>query len=207
MTDRKSRLSAHWQSTVVQHLEHSAQVYTRLAHTWSYAILTVADVLTDSLQNGGKILLCGNGGSAADCQHMATELMSRLSKDFDRPALPAIALTTDTSFVTAFANDCGFEGVFARQVQGLGKPSDALIAISTSGRSPNVIRAVEQARMIGMHTVGLLGGDGGELVNAVDSSIVIPDNNTQRIQEGMLAVEHMLCYLIERYLFSEENST
>ena len=107
---------------------------------------SAADVITEAFRSGGKLLLCGNGGSAADCQHMAAEFVSRLTKDFERPGLPAIALTTDTSFLTAYTNDCGFEGVFARQVQALGRPGDVLLGISTSGNSANVIQAVEVAR-------------------------------------------------------------
>ena len=161
--------------------------------------------MADTFRSGGKVLLCGNGGSAADCQHMATEFVSRLSKEFERPGLPAIALTTDTSFLTAFTNDCGFEGVFARQVQALGRPGDVLIGISTSGNSPNVIRAVEAARAAKMHIIALT-GNSGRLTGIVDIAIAVPSDNTQHIQEAHLGIEHLLCYLIERHLFQRQCS-
>ena len=131
---------------------------------------------------------------------MAAEFVSRLTKDFERPGLPAIALTTDTSFLTAYANDCGFEGVFTRQVQALGRPGDVLIGISTSGNSTNVIQAVELARTIGMRTVSLT-GSGGRLAKLADVAITVPSDDTQHIQEVHLAVEHLLCMLVERALF------
>jgi D-sedoheptulose 7-phosphate isomerase len=151
------------------------------------------------------VLLCGNGGSAADCQHKATELVSRLTKDLERPALPAIALTTDTSFLTAFANDYGYEGVFERQVQALGKPSDLLIGISTSGNSANVIRAVAAAQAAAMHTI-VLTGNSGRLAGMATIAIAVPSANTQHIQEAHLAIEHLLCELVERALFDRQDS-
>jgi D-sedoheptulose 7-phosphate isomerase len=126
--------------------------------------------------------------------------VSRLSASFERPGLPAIALTTDTSFMTAFANDHGFEGIFERQVQALGKPEDILLAISTSGSSKNVILAVEQARATGMKSIGLV-GDGGRLGGMCDILIAVPDNSTQHIQEAHLAIEHVICDLVEIVLF------
>jgi D-sedoheptulose 7-phosphate isomerase len=192
-----------WRQEVLAQLEQSAEVQRRLAREGSDSILAAADLLAERVRAGGKVLLCGNGGSAADCQHMAAELVGRLSKALDRPAIPALALTTDTSFLTAFTNDFGFEGVFARQVQALGKPGDVLVGISTSGHSVNVVRAVEQAHADGIHTVGLLGNDGGLLARLVDVRIVVPGPDTQRIQEGMLTVEHILCYLVERSVFQE----
>jgi D-sedoheptulose 7-phosphate isomerase len=135
---------------------------------------------------------------------MATEFISRLSREFERPGLPAIALTTDTSFLTAFANDCGFEGVFARQVQALGRPGDVLIGISTSGNSTNVIHAVEAARAAHMRII-VLTGSGGRLAGMADIPITVPSENTQHIQEAHLAIEHLLCYLIERHLFQRQS--
>src|SRR5438105_13433847 len=128
--------------TIVARLCESAAVMDAAAREAS-SIARAASIITDAFRAGGKLLLCGNGGSAADCQHVAAEFVSRLTRDFDRPGLPAIALTTDTSFLTAYTNDVGFDGVFARQVQALGKPGDVLLAISTSGTSANVLRAVE----------------------------------------------------------------
>jgi D-sedoheptulose 7-phosphate isomerase len=131
---------------------------------------------------------------------MAAEFVSRLSKDFERPGLPAIALTTDSSFLTAFANDCGFDGVFERQVQALGRPGDVLIGISTSGNSPNVVRAVRYARTEGIRSVALTGGQ-GQLTSVADVAISVPSTDTQHIQETHLAIEHLICWLVERDLF------
>ena len=164
-------------------------------------ILKVAEIITLSFKNGKKLLLCGNGGSAADCQHIATELVIRLSHDVNRPALPAIALTTDTSNLTAGGNDIGFENVFARSVEGLGNNGDVLLAISTSGNSPNVLKAVQTAKDKGMKTVAFIGGNGGKLISEADQSVTIPSANTQRIQEGHITAAHIICELIERELY------
>ena len=184
------------------HVDESVQVTRRIADCCGESILQAADAMAETFRAGGKVLLCGNGGSAADCQHMAAELVSRLTADFVRPGLPAISLTTDSSFLTAYANDCGYDGVFARQVQALGRPDDLLIGISTSGCSSNVIHAVRAARGLGMRTVALIGA-GGPLVELVDIAIAIPSTNTQYVQEAHLMVEHILCDLVERYLFGE----
>lgn len=185
------------------HLLESADIKRQTSEKCLDAILAAAKLITDTLQAGGKILLCGNGGSAADCQHMAAEFVSRLSKDFERPGLPAVALTTDTSFLTAFANDYGFEGVFERQVEALGKAGDILIGISTSGNSPNVIRAVETALTANMRAI-VLTGSGGRLAGMAHVSISVPSTNTQYIQEAHLAIEHTLCELVERTLFANK---
>lgn len=181
-------------------LKRSAEVKLRIAESCGREILASAEVISDCFRSGGKLLLCGNGGSAADCQHMAAEFVSRLTVAFDRPGLPAIALTTDTSLLTAFANDSGFEGVFARQVQALGRPEDVLLAISTSGDSPNVLLAVEQATEIGMASIGLM-GNSGRLRSLCDVAINVPDESTQHIQEAHLAIEHVICDLVEIELF------
>jgi D-sedoheptulose 7-phosphate isomerase len=186
--------------TVTAHLFASAAVKERAAETCAMAILAAADLIAESFQKHGKLLLCGNGGSAADCQHLASEFTSRLSADFVRPGLPALALTTDTSFLTAYANDFDFDGAFARHVQALGRPGDVLVGISTSGRSRNVIRAVESAKNQRLATIGLTGRDGA-LKDLVDIAISIPSDNTQHVQETHLAVEHLLCHLVERVLF------
>ena len=182
------------------HLAESAELKRRVSEQCTESILRAANLIADTFKSGGKVLLCGNGGSAADCQHMATELLSRLTKDFERPGLPAIALTTDTSFLTAFSNDCGFEGVFERQTQALGEAGDVLIGISTSGNSPNVIRAVDAARAANMHTIALT-GQGGRLEGKSNIAIAVPSTNTQCIQEAHLAIEHILCELVERHVF------
>lgn len=184
------------------HLLQSAEIKRLIAEQCIDSILAVAGVITETFQSGGKLLLCGNGGSAADCQHMAAEFVSRLSKDFERPGLPTIALTTDTSFLTAFANDCGFDGVFARQVQTLGKPEDTLIGISTSGNSPNVIQAIEAAQAMKVRTI-VLTGNGGRLATIAHLAIAVPSTDTQYIQEAHLAIEHILCELVERALFGQ----
>jgi len=165
-------------------------------------IEAAASLLANCLRAGGKILLCGNGGSAADCQHLATELVSCLTRDFVRPGLAALALTTDTSILTAYANDFGFDGVFARQVQALGRPGDALLGISTGGGSRNVVAAVEEARRAGMRVVTLT-GERGILPGLADVAIRVPSGETQRIQEAHLAIEHILCHLVERDLYGE----
>jgi len=159
------------------------------------------ELLVEAYKEGKKLLLCGNGGSAADCQHIATELMIRLNHHIQRPALPAIALTTDTSNLTAGGNDIGFENVFARNVEGLGNEGDVLLAISTSGNSPNVIKAVEMAHAKRMKVMGFLGGNGGKLKSLVDIPVVIPSTNTQRIQEGHITVAHIICELTEEELY------
>ena len=162
------------------------------------AIQQIADRLAQVIAGGHKILVCGNGGSASDAQHFAAELIGRFEQE--RSAWPAIALTTDTSILTAVGNDYGFDDVFARQVQGLGSAGDALIGISTSGNSENVIRAVELGRQQGLHTVGLLGKEGGALRPMVDSAIVIADEATARIQEAHIFILHLLLYTPSVYI-------
>ena len=182
------------------HLFESADILKKVADVCTDTINAAAMEIVRTFKEGGKVLLCGNGGSAADCQHMATEFVSRLSKDFERPGLPALALTTDTSFLTAFTNDCGYENVFARQVEALGKPGDLLIGISTSGTSINVIRALETARKGNMRTIFLT-----STINPTEGKgdivIAVPATNTQYIQEAHLAIEHTICELVERTLF------
>jgi phosphoheptose isomerase len=187
-------------NTTRAYLRTSADTKRRTAEACEDTIVAAADLIAQAFRADGKVLICGNGGSAADCQHMAAEFVSRLSKDFERPGLPAIALTTDTSFLTAFANDCGFDGVFERQVQALGRPGDVVIGISTSGNSPNVIRAVRYARAQGLRSVALTGSQ-GQLASLADVAISVPSTDTQHIQETHLAIEHLICWLVERDLF------
>lgn len=186
---------------VIDSLNESSNTKKGMEEKCLNDILIAAGVLADSFKAGNKLLLCGNGGSAADCQHIAAELVIRLSHDLKRPALPAIALTTDTSNLTAGGNDIGFENVFARSVEGLGNKGDVLIAISTSGNSRNVLNAVHTAKNKGMKTIAFLGGNGGKLVSEVDHSVIIPSSNTQRIQEGHITAAHIICELVERELF------
>jgi D-sedoheptulose 7-phosphate isomerase len=164
-------------------------------------IVAAADLLIASLRDGGKVLVCGNGGSAADAQHLATELVSTLTLDNPRPSIPAIALTTDTSLLTAIANDFGVEGVFERQVESLGRRGDALIAISTSGNSANVVRAAERARLQSLGVVALTGESGGKLAPLSDVAIRVPSDVTAHIQEAHLAVEQLLASLVEDALY------
>lgn len=158
-------------------------------------VLRAGELAAQTLRQGGKILFCGNGGSAADSQHLAAELTGRFIKD--RKPLAAVALSTDSSALTCIGNDYSFDEVFARQVAGLGRQEDLLIGISTSGNSGNVVRAVEEAHKLGMTTVGLLGRDGGKLRSLCSHSIVVPSQVTARIQECHILIGHTLCGLIE----------
>jgi D-sedoheptulose 7-phosphate isomerase len=160
--------------------------------------------LSDCLRNGGKILLCGNGGSAADSQHIAAELVVRFRSHINRKALAAMSLTTDTSILTACGNDYGFDKIFSRQVKAFGNEGDILIGISTSGNSKNVMLAIEQAKKQNMMTIGLLGGDGGKIKELCDHTVVIPSNITARIQECHIMVGHIWCETIEDTLFPKQ---
>ena len=164
-------------------------------------VVRAAAVLTTSLGNGGKLLICGNGGSAADAQHLAAEFVSTLTIDHPRPPIPAVALTTDTSLLTAIANDFGVEGMFARQVEALCRSGDVLIAISTSGNSANVVRAAEQARSHDARVVALTGASGGALAPLADVAIRVPSTVTAHIQESHLAIEQLLALLVERAMY------
>ena len=155
----------------------------------------------NSLKNGGKILLAGNGGSAADAQHIAGELVSRFM--FDRPGLPAIALTTDTSILTAIGNDYGYERLFARQVQAHGNTGDVLICYSTSGKSANILSAISEAKSLGVLTIGLCGNKGGTMIETCDYVLEVPSANTPKIQEGHLVLGHIICGIIEQEIFGE----
>jgi phosphoheptose isomerase len=189
---------------VRRHLTESAAVKERLAAAAAHTIGEAAMRLVQAVSKGGKILLCGNGGSAADCQHIAAELTNRLRASAERPGIPAIALTTDTSYLTARGNDYGFDDVCERLVGTLGMPGDALIAISTSGASRNVIRAVACARQRKMLSIGLLGGAGSELAGLVDVAIVVPSDSTQHIQESHIAIGHILCQILEEELYGKK---
>jgi D-sedoheptulose 7-phosphate isomerase len=189
------------QKYIQDQLDDSAATKKKMFEACSGDILKAVDAIFNALNNKKKILLCGNGGSAADSQHIATELVIRMSKP-NRPAIPAIALTTDTSLLTAGGNDIGFENIFSRQVEALGQNGDILIAISTSGKSENVNRAVNEAKKRGMTVIGFLGKDGGTSKNLVDVPIIIPSNDTQRIQEGHITLAHIICGIIEDELFA-----
>jgi D-sedoheptulose 7-phosphate isomerase len=189
-------------NAVRTHLSSTAKVMWLALDGCAAAIVGAAELIAESFRNGGKLLLCGNGGSAADCQHLATEFTCRLSAEFVRPALPALALTTDTSFLTAYTNDFDFVDIFARQIQALGTPGDVLLGISTSGGSGNVIRAVEIARSLNIKTI-VLTGTQGRLRELADVAVCVPSECTAHIQETHLAVEHVVCHLVERTLFGQ----
>jgi D-sedoheptulose 7-phosphate isomerase len=185
---------------VRRELDESAAVKKAIGAGCAPSILQAAETLLRAFRAGRKLLLCGNGGSAADAQHIAAELVVRMTVA-GRPALPAIALTTDTSALTAGGNDIGFDNVFSRQVEALGATGDVLLAISTSGNSENVVRAAAEAKRKGMTVVGFLGGGGGRLAPLCDVAVTVPSADTQRIQEGHITVAHIVCGFVERSMF------
>jgi D-sedoheptulose 7-phosphate isomerase len=186
---------------IKQQFKESASVKTAMAEKLSNEINRLAKLFIQALKDDKKILWCGNGGSAADCQHLSTELISRLQ--FNRPSIPSIALTTNSSFLTAHSNDFGFDSIFSRQIDALGKPGDVLMAISTSGNSRNIIQAIKTAKKKKLNTVALSGKDGGQISRIADYCLIVPSFNTQRIQEGHITIGHILCDLIEQNLFRE----
>jgi D-sedoheptulose 7-phosphate isomerase len=185
-------------------LEQSAQTKRQTIEACTDSILRAVDLILGSIRNRGKLMLCGNGGSAADAQHLATEMIIRLSHDIERPGIPALALTTDTSILTAGGNDIGFDNVFARQVEALGNPEDVILAISTSGNSVNILRALEMAKEKNIKSIGLLGGSGGKCKNQVNIPIIIPSDNTQRIQETHITLGHIIIEIVERDLHEKK---
>ncbi|HVY59580.1 MAG TPA: D-sedoheptulose 7-phosphate isomerase [Xanthobacteraceae bacterium] len=199
---------ADWrEDAVTGHLHASLDALTRAVHDAAFAtaLIRVADAICTSLRNGGKVLLAGNGGSAADAQHIAAELLVRLK--INRDALPAIALTTDSSVLTAIGNDFGFDHLFARQVRGLGRTGDVFIAISTSGRSPNILNALAAARDIGLVTIGFTGAGGGDMPAKCDLVLAAPAERTDLIQQIHITAAHAICDIIERALFGKQNGS
>ncbi len=166
-------------------------------------IARVSEVMIESLRAGHKLLLFGNGGSAADSQHIAAEFVGRFA--FDRPALPALALSVNTSALTAIGNDYGFDQVFSRQIEALGAKGDVAIGISTSGNSPNVLQGLIAARKLGLHTVAFTGGSGGKMMGAADYSICAPSKETPRIQECHILIGHVISLLVEQEIFHEQS--
>jgi D-sedoheptulose 7-phosphate isomerase len=179
----------------------SSEVKQKIIEECTNDIEKAIDILVDSFKKGKKLLLAGNGGSAADCQHIATEFVIRFSADFKRPSIPAIAITTDTSNITAGGNDIGFENTFARSVEGLGNEGDVFWSISTSGNSENLIRAIKVAKDKKMKVISLLGNTGGKMKEISDVSIVVPATETARIQEGHITIAHIICHVVERKLY------
>ncbi|HAV22460.1 MAG: phosphoheptose isomerase [Ignavibacteria bacterium GWA2_55_11] len=182
-------------------LRESADVKLKIAEQLPNAISKAIDLLLKALTAKKKVLLCGNGGSAADAQHLATEFVIRLNPKIQRPGIPAIALTTDTSNLTAGANDLGYDNVFARSVEALGNEGDVLIGISTSGNSESVNRAFKKAREKKMITIAFLGKDGGMAKELVDHSIIVPSADTQRIQEGHITIGHIIFQEVEQEMY------
>ncbi len=179
-------------------LNESASLKKIVADTLSEEIQKAIEIIKSSLNNGGKLLLMGNGGSAGDAQHIAAELIGRYKKE--RKSVSAIALTVDTSILTAIGNDYGYDHVFSRQVEGLAQKEDVVLGISTSGNSKNVIRAIQTAKNIGTKTIGLLGNQGGEVKDIVDLAIVVPSTDTARIQEVHITIGHIICEILEQNL-------
>jgi|TARA_Y100001949_G_scaffold173750_1_gene179885 D-sedoheptulose 7-phosphate isomerase len=180
----------------------SAKIKNEMAQTGVESIERAAEFFIDSIKAGGKILWCGNGGSAADAQHLATELMGGMS-DHDRMPIPSIALTTDSSFITAWSNDTDFESIFSRQIQGLGKEGDVLVGISTSGNSKNIINAIKQAKYKKLSTIAFTGKSGGNLDGIADITLKVPSGNTQRIQESHIMIGQILCSIVELYIMKK----
>lgn len=188
-----TRMNSLFRANLAEHQHTMAQL-----GTLEPAVAAAAGLMAGALAAGGKLMLCGNGGSAADCQHLAAELTGRFIDD--RRPLAALALTTDTSALTCIANDYAFDQVFARQVRALGRPGDVLVAISTSGNSPNVLAAAAAAHELGIACIGLLGRDGGALKVLCDPAIVVPSTVTARIQEAHILIGHSLCGMLEQLL-------
>ena len=182
-------------NTIRAELNLHLETVNKVISDFEQIIEDVAEILVDTIKNGNKIILFGNGGSAADAQHIAAELSGRYKKE--RRGLPALALTTDTSALTAISNDYGFDYVFSRQVEAIVKPGDTLIGISTSGNSKNVINGLLKGKDLNCKLIGLSGNDGGELTNVADINIVIPSNSTARIQEMHILIGHIFCQIIE----------
>jgi D-sedoheptulose 7-phosphate isomerase len=182
-------------------LKASADTKMKIAAECSADISKAIDMLITALNAKKKVLLCGNGGSAADAQHLATEFVVRLSPAIKRPGIPAIALTTDTSNLTAAANDIGYDNVFARSIEALGNEGDILIGISTSGNSPSINNAFTAARERGMKTIGFLGKDGGKSKDLADLAIIVPSGDTQRIQEGHITIGHIIFQEVEQEMY------
>ena len=181
----------------VEIMEKSAALKRRLATALATQIIAVVDACETSLRTGGKIMFCGNGGSAADSQHLATELLIRLRGHVARDSWPALALTQDPAMLTAAGNDFGFDEIFARPLRGLGRAGDVLFGITTSGRSANVVRALQVARDIGIRTVGLLGGSGAPASAYCDHALLVPDDETARVQECHITLGHAILELLE----------
>ena len=187
------------ESRVIAAFEESIEVKKQFAKKQLKSIISLATLMSETFARGGKVLLFGNGGSAADAQHIAAEFVNRFQ--IERPPLPAIALTTDTSIITSIGNDYDFSEIFSKQVKALGQKGDIAIGISTSGNSANVLKGIEAALSMEVYTVGLTGKDGGEIAKRVDMNLNVESNTTARIQETHITVCHILCDLVDQKLF------
>ena len=187
-------------NAIKSHLERSAEVKAQAAEECADAAAEAASIIAASLADGGTLMLCGNGGSASDAQHIAAEFVATLDHARPRPGLRALALTTDTSFLTAYSNDFGYQDIFARQVETLGRSGDVLIGISTSGNSCNVVAAIEKAKSMGMKTIALTGASGGKLKEVADLTIAVPADQTALIQETHIALGHAITASVETAL-------
>ena len=186
---------------VIRELEESARIKRTIAKNLPDAIEKAARMVIDAYKSGKKVFLIGNGGSAADAQHIAAELAGRFR--LERKGLPAIALTVNTSTLTALANDYGYDTVFSRQLEALAQSKDILIAITTSGASANVLKAIETARVMGVTVLALTGENGDKLKSMTDLTIIVPSDNTARVQEAHITIGHIICHLVEKELFDE----
>jgi D-sedoheptulose 7-phosphate isomerase len=200
MTDRMKQL-------VKTQLAQSIATMTRVLEDDQIhaAVVEAGRITADAMKNGRKLMVCGNGGSAADAQHLVAEFVSRLT--VDRPALRAIALTTDTSILTAVGNDYSYDNVFERQIEALAMPGDVLLAISTSGNSKNCVKALTQAKKMDVRTIAYTGNNGGAMAALAEINIIIPSDTTMNIQESHLALEHIYCMVVERYIFGTDFGT
>jgi len=192
------------QDLVRRQLTQSIETMTKVLHDEAIhtAVVEAGRITAEAMKAGRKLMVCGNGGSAADSQHLVAEFVSRLT--IDRPALRAVALTTDTSILTAIGNDYSYDNVFERQVEALGIEGDVLLAISTSGNSKNCVKALKLARTMGIHTVSYTGNGGGAMKDLSDINVIIPSSVTMNIQESHIALEHIYCMIVERYYFGED---
>lgn len=182
------------ENIVNEHIEKHINVFQKMKLDHKN-IEKISNIVVNSIKNSGRLLLCGNGGSASDAQHIAAEFVGRFVKE--RKGLPSIALTTDTSILTAVGNDYGFDNIFSRQIEALARKEDVLLVLSTSGNSKNILNGISAAKRIGCQTIGLLGGDGGEAINIVDYSILVPSDIVAHIQEAHITIGHIICTIVD----------
>ncbi len=189
---------------IQRQLQQSIATMTAVLHDDAIhaAVVEAGRITADAMKQGRKLMVCGNGGSAADAQHLVAEFVSRLT--VDRPALRAIALTTDTSILTAIGNDYSYDNIFERQIEALGIEGDVLLAISTSGNSKNCVKALKLAKALGIHTIAYTGNNGGAMATIADINVIIPSDTTMNIQESHLALEHIFCMVVERFYFGAD---